>query len=180
MKIKEINLKAFGAFSDATIDLAGSNSGLQIVYGPNEAGKSTAMRAVYTSLFGFAHQSNDSARHSKPMVGATIESDGQTLSFLRRKGRKNTLLNPETNAALPDGTLKLFLGSVDAETFARVFSINVDELERGVAVAHQAGRAGLRGGRVDFRWPLAGNAGPVRRQGGGEAAGAGTGRAARP
>ena len=131
MKIKEINLKAFGAFSDATIDLAGSNSGLQIVYGPNEAGKSTAMRAVYTSLFGFAHQSNDSARHSKPMVGATIESDGQTLSFLRRKGRKNTLLNPETNAALPDGTLKPFLGSVDAETFARVFSINVDELERG-------------------------------------------------
>lgn len=131
MKIREINLKAFGAFSDATIDLSGSDRGLQIVYGPNEAGKSTAMRAVSTALFGFSHQSKDSSPHAKPLVGLTIESDGERLSFLRRKGRKNTLLHPETNAALPEDLLRRYLSSVDAETYARVYSIDLEELERG-------------------------------------------------
>ncbi len=42
MKIQELNLTAFGLFTDKI--LAFDQAALHIVYGPNEAGKSSALR----------------------------------------------------------------------------------------------------------------------------------------
>ena len=51
MRIKELGLVAFGLFSDYRIDLAG-NRGLTLIYGLNEAGKSTVLRAIQDFLYG--------------------------------------------------------------------------------------------------------------------------------
>lgn len=53
MKIKSLSLVAFGPFSGQVLDFSSSLPGLHIVYGPNEAGKSSAMRALQALLFGF-------------------------------------------------------------------------------------------------------------------------------
>ena len=59
MKILELALAAFGPFTDLVLDLSGGHEGLHLVYGPNEAGKSSASaRAAAGAL-----------RHSRPIGG---------------------------------------------------------------------------------------------------------------
>ena len=53
MRIKRLELKAFGPFSDRTLDFSSDLPGLHVVYGPNEAGKSSSMRALQALFFGF-------------------------------------------------------------------------------------------------------------------------------
>ena len=50
-EIKYLNLPAFGIFTDRTIRFA-PNHGLHIIYGRNEAGKSTLLSAISDALFG--------------------------------------------------------------------------------------------------------------------------------
>ena len=52
MRIVELNLKAFGPFTDMNLDLSGGAEGLHIIYGPNEAGKSAANLASSGPLGG--------------------------------------------------------------------------------------------------------------------------------
>ena len=51
MRIVELQLRAFGPFTDTGLDLSEGTEGLHIVYGPNEAGKSSIAEALSTVLF---------------------------------------------------------------------------------------------------------------------------------
>ncbi|MFN9913557.1 MAG: AAA family ATPase, partial [Pirellulaceae bacterium] len=53
MRIRQLDLIAFGHFTNRSIDLSQGNLGLHMIYGPNEAGKSTSLRALTAFLFGF-------------------------------------------------------------------------------------------------------------------------------
>ena len=74
MKILELALYAFGPFTDAVLDLSAGQEGLHLIYGPNEAGKSSALRALRQALFGIPAQSSDSFVHpySKMRIGLTL------------------------------------------------------------------------------------------------------------
>ena len=74
MKIKSLALKAFGPFSGQLLDFSSTLPGLHIVYGPNEAGKSTTMRALKALLFGFPSRTNDNFIHqnSQLLVGGCL------------------------------------------------------------------------------------------------------------
>ena len=50
MRVSELNLVAFGPFSERLLSFG--KTGLHIVYGPNEAGKSSALRALKYLLYG--------------------------------------------------------------------------------------------------------------------------------
>ena len=52
MKILRLDLRAFGPFSDVSLDLAAGSEGFHLIYGPNEAGKSSALRALRNLLYG--------------------------------------------------------------------------------------------------------------------------------
>jgi ABC-type hemin transport system ATPase subunit len=45
MKLARLVLQAFGPFTGKVIDFAGHGTNLHLIYGPNEAGKSSALRA---------------------------------------------------------------------------------------------------------------------------------------
>ena len=97
MRIQEFALAAYGPFTDVTLDLSGGSHGLHFIYGDNEAGKSSALRAMQAALFGIPVRTEDNFRHpnARLRVGATLQNvAGETLTFLRRKGNKETLLNP--------------------------------------------------------------------------------------
>ena len=49
MKILELALHAFGPFTDAVLDLSAGQEGLHLIYGPNEAGKSSALQGAAAS-----------------------------------------------------------------------------------------------------------------------------------
>ena len=50
MRFKKIEIKSFGKFKDFVLDFQGS--GVQIIYGPNEYGKSTLMEFIKLMLYG--------------------------------------------------------------------------------------------------------------------------------
>ena len=96
MKILSFDFIAFGPFTDLSVDLSQGNEGLHIIYGPNEAGKSSALRALTSLFYGIAAQSSDDFIHSYKdlKIGATLlHSDGTELTVYRRKGNTKTLLD---------------------------------------------------------------------------------------
>ena len=88
MKICEIRLMAYGPFTDVRIDLREGNQGLHIIYGPNEAGKSSALRALRDMLYGIPERSLDNFLHpyTKMRVGGAIQrGNGDVLSLSAAK-----------------------------------------------------------------------------------------------
>jgi uncharacterized protein YhaN len=134
MKILEMRLIAYGPFTDVTMDLSAGNEGFHVIYGPNEAGKSSALRALRHLLYGIPGQSADDFLHpyAKMRIGATIQtSNGDQLEFIRRKGRSNTLRAADDQTVIEDSTLNQFLSGVDADFFETMFGIGYPDLVRG-------------------------------------------------
>lgn len=136
MRILRLDLLAFGPFTETSLDLSAGAGGLHIIYGPNEAGKSSTLRAIYGLLYGIPVRSADSFVHEPKSlrIGALLEnSEKKQLHFHRRKGKKDTLLNPavQKGGAFANDVLGPFLGGVDQDTFERVYGITHEELQRG-------------------------------------------------
>lgn len=132
MKILDLKLLAFGPFTD--VDLVFPDDvGMHVIYGPNEAGKSSALRALISLLYGIEHNTIDAFIHDyqKLRIGGELRnSDDHKIAFIRRKGRKNTLLSPN-GESIGDDALKVFLHGVNRELFQSIFGINYDELVEG-------------------------------------------------
>lgn len=134
MKILRLDLTAFGPFTQSHIDLAGGDYGFHLVYGPNEAGKSSSLRAITNLLYGFPHAVGDAFTHesSKLRIGGVLKTaDGQRLEFVRRRGRKNTLRIGDDSEPVDESRLRNLLGSVDRELFELMFGINHQRLVEG-------------------------------------------------
>ena len=143
MRIDELNLAAFGPFTDRV--LAFGDNGLHIVYGPNEAGKSSALRGLKALLYGIDERTLDNFLHANDKLrihGLLRTSDRQELAFIRRKGRKNTLLTPD-GEALDEQVLVPFLQGVTAELFETLFGIDHQALvQGGQEILEQKGEVG--------------------------------------
>ena len=127
MKILRLDLRAFGPFSGVSLDLAAGNEGFHLIYGPNEAGKSSALRALRNLLYGIPGNTADDFIHNKPSmrIGAALaRRDGQQLEIVRRKGNKGTLLPPDEKEPLDEAVLHGFLGGCDQAQFETMFGID--------------------------------------------------------
>lgn len=94
MRLLELHLKAFGPFTDHVVSLGDDRRRLVLVYGPNEAGKSSALRAITALRYGFPNRSADTFVHdyaSLRVGGVFVDAEGQRHSLMRRKGRGVTL-----------------------------------------------------------------------------------------
>lgn len=134
MNILRLDLIAFGPFEDRTLSFEHPQPGLHLIFGHNEAGKSSCRRAIGQWLFGIPHKSTDNFRHAsnKLRIGGKLASvQGATLEFLRKKGRKDTLRSVDDQATMAEDQLQSFLGSVDANTFNQRFSLDHQELVQG-------------------------------------------------
>ncbi len=126
MRIKRLELKAFGPFTDRTIEFDSREPGLHVVFGPNEAGKSSSLRALKALLYGFPERTSDNFRHANDqlLVGGCLEgTDGRELAFYRRKRRKADLLDLNGNPMDP-GTLAAFLHGIEPALFESLYGID--------------------------------------------------------
>ena len=143
MRIDELNLAAFGPFTDRV--LAFGEFGLHIVYGLNEAGKSSALRSLKALLYGIDERTPDNFLHANDKLrihGFIRTTDGHKLTFVRRKGRKNTLLTPD-DEVLDEQVLAPFLQGVTAELFETLFGIDHQALvQGGQEILEQKGEVG--------------------------------------
>ncbi|MCB1755601.1 MAG: AAA family ATPase [Gammaproteobacteria bacterium] len=133
MRIRQLDLQAFGNFTDRVLEFGADGTGLHIISGANEAGKSTALRALHALLYGVPGNTRDNFLHKNPQLrigGQLLDEQGQSLEFVRRKGNKNTLLDRQGDS-LPDDTLSPWLGGVPRELFESLFGIDHAALIRG-------------------------------------------------
>ncbi len=133
MKLISLDLKAFGPFTDVSLDLSKGNAGMHIIYGANEAGKSSTLRAIDSLLFGIPTRTSDNFQHDNSLlrIGGTLaDANGKLLSVIRRKGNKSTLLDKD-GVVIDDNILTGILSGMDRESFLRLFGINHDSLKAG-------------------------------------------------
>lgn len=133
MRFERLFIPAFGPFTDLDLSFPANGVDLHVIYGSNEAGKSSLLRAFRDLLFGIHGQSPDNFIHDYKklrIMGEIISRAGERLTFQRRKGNKNTLLDAAGNE-LPDNALIPFLGSVDQEYFSTMFGLGTRELREG-------------------------------------------------
>ena len=169
MKFVRLYLKAFGPFRDRVIDLpSAAGKDFHVVFGPNEAGKSTILRAVTGFLFGIPERTGDAFLHdySALRVGAILLlPDGNRIAAMRRKARKATLFpidealaTETTERPLVESTIADLLGGLDQPLYQNLFGLDLaglvagsDELLRGEGEVGRslfqaaAGLASLRG-----------------------------------
>ena len=135
MRIDRLDLIAFGPFTDTTLNLSEGDSGLHLIYGDNEAGKSTSLRALIAWLFGIPTRTNDNYIHSNPQlrIGGKLRlSDGKELEFVRRKGTKGTLLKLGSDDTLDELRLLPFLpGGINETLFTKLYGIDHGRLIAG-------------------------------------------------
>lgn len=133
MHIKHLHLKAVGPFTDRILHFDSPDPGLHIIYGPNEAGKSSSLRALKALLYGFHQQTPDNFLHNYDQLlvgGCLVNSDGEELHFLRRKKRIGDIID-EAGNPLPADTLSHFLHGVNPEIFASLYGIDHETLVQG-------------------------------------------------
>ena len=123
MRLRRLNLLRYGHFTDHSFELPVGNIDFHIVFGPNEAGKSTALSAIEDLLFGVPTQSPYNFLHdySSMRIGAVLENGKESLEVVRRKGSKDTLLSTD-DLPLPRGesALRSFLAGADRSFFERM------------------------------------------------------------
>ena len=146
MIIERLDLIAFGRFHHESLDLAAGPRRFHLVYGPNESGKSTCLRAISSLLFGIPNKSSDNYLHGnqKLRIGATLtDPSAGRLSVIRRKGLKSTLLESDGVTVADPALLNAMLGGIDEPTFRHRFGLSHEQLvEGGKAVVASKGELG--------------------------------------
>ena len=143
MKIHELYVEGFGPFSETAV--GPFNSPITVIYGPNEAGKSSLLAFIRTVLFGFP--TRGFATYYPPQSGGrhggrvTIsDGNGRPVVVERFEGGKGGLLavTGEDGAPLPDSTLAAIIGHAPPDLFSRVFAFSLDELQTGEFLKDQS------------------------------------------
>jgi uncharacterized protein YhaN len=135
MRLKRLDLNRYGNFTDQHIDFGEHKKGepdLHIVYGPNEAGKSTALAAFLDLLFGIEARSRFNFLHPYPAmrIGASLELAAGTQELLRVKRPQNSLLDAGEQT-ISDGIILGELGGIDRDSYRTMFSLDDETLEAG-------------------------------------------------
>ncbi|OQM73345.1 ATP-binding protein [Manganibacter manganicus] len=135
MRLRRLHLTRYGKFTDHSIDFGEHVSGtpdLHIVYGLNEAGKSTSLSAYLDLLFGIEERTKYGFLHpGKVMeIGACLEFGGQPHEFRRVKQRSNSLLDVH-GQPVNEAILSVPLAGLTRDAYRMMFSLDDQTLEDG-------------------------------------------------
>jgi uncharacterized protein YhaN len=135
MRLRRLDLTRYGKFTDYSIDFGEHVAGtpdLHIVYGLNEAGKSTALSGFLDLLFGIEERTRYGFLHQgKAMeTGACLEFDGKVHEFKRVKQRSNSLLN-EHGQPVNEALLSVPLAGLTRDAYRMMFSLDDQTLQDG-------------------------------------------------
>ncbi|MGM9922189.1 MAG: AAA family ATPase [Bhargavaea sp.] len=134
MTITKLVIYGFGKHENVTIDL---ERGINVLYGPNEAGKTTIRQFILHTLFGFPQRGSSLLRYEPKTGGAyggqvhVTDSEFGPCVIERIAGRSAG----EVTVRFPDGreegeeTLGRLLRGYDRQSFESVFSFSLLQLQ---------------------------------------------------
>ena len=157
MKIERLKIDGFGRFERWEERLA---PGLNVFFGPNEAGKSTLLSFVRAVLFGFSRKKAPSRYEPErgPFGGEILLSTGSGPLWIRRAGSRRRYegelsLRAPNGERLPPARLSEAMGGISRQLFFQVFAFGLEEAADFDALAEEGNvaealfAAGMRGAR---------------------------------
>jgi uncharacterized protein YhaN len=132
MRFEELVIEKYGVYQTLSVGLDAA-PGLAVIYGPNEAGKSTCLAATLDFLFGIPVTSpyGQVFGYDQMRIGATLRlADGRRIVLRRRKGRVRTLTDGNGNP-VDDSRLDLILGATTRDRFGALFGLDHSSLRDG-------------------------------------------------
>ncbi|MBB3978127.1 uncharacterized protein YhaN [Rhizobium azooxidifex] len=135
MRLNRLDLARYGKFTDRSLDFGTARAGVpdfHLVYGPNEAGKSTLFSAYLDLLFGIELHSAYNFLHPHPTmrIGADVTIGDERHEVVRLKRRQGSLVDPDERV-LPDTLFAAVLGGMDRQAYQMMFSLDDESIERG-------------------------------------------------
>jgi uncharacterized protein YhaN len=135
MRLRQLSLDFFGRFSDQRFDFGdacGGRSDLHIIYGANEAGKTTTMEGFLRLLYGFPHRETYDFLHQRKnlRVSGTIEVNGVERVLTRLPSRIGSLIDASGNP-LPEAVLQAHLGGLSESDYRQLLCLDDETIERG-------------------------------------------------
>lgn len=132
MKIRTIQAENFGVFDSRRFELGDR---LQIIYGPNEAGKSTLLQLIREAIFGFKMRNPYAFVDGGKMAVEVAASlgDGRELQFRRTKSTKSPLTGQFAGSddTFDEATWSELLGGVEQSAYDQLFGFSLNELASG-------------------------------------------------
>lgn len=134
MQLREINIEGFGIFSDKQV--TGLTAGLNVIYGKNEAGKTTLIEFIRRSLFEVSTRSKkfnpypplNGGRHggSLKCQRASAETFLVSRTFT---GKGEVEISPAFAGLQGQPALDSILGHASINIFQNIFAFTLDELQ---------------------------------------------------
>ena len=134
MRIESLYVDGFGSFHDEPV--GGFDRSVVVLYGPNEAGKSTLLEFIRTVLFGFPTTHRDSyyppssgGRHGGRMTVA--DDSGARYTIERFEGRRGGPVEIRDGSGVPlrGERLSDLVGHATRDVFNSVFAFSLEELQ---------------------------------------------------
>lgn len=130
MRFESLNLRRFGHFTDFQIQFGQHTPGepdLHVLYGPNEAGKSTTLAAIVDMLYGMKRKTPWNFLHDNKLLEleATLRQESHSVVL---KCFKNHWANSENNRL---ERFPLDLQGLSREDYERRFSFDEQTLQAG-------------------------------------------------
>ncbi|MCR4415569.1 MAG: AAA family ATPase, partial [Thermoguttaceae bacterium] len=134
MKITALEVDGFGVWTGLRLD--GLSDGLNVFFGPNEAGKTTLVQFVRAMLYGFSPERRG---YLPPVYGGApggrlvVTGPGGRFDITRRPGPDGAL--DELAIVAADGArqgehvLRALLADLDEPIFRNVFAVGLEELQ---------------------------------------------------
>lgn len=130
MKVKRIHIEEYGAWRN--LDLPVSSDGLTVIYGPNEAGKSTLRRFLRDVFYGFQNQEELTDTIETRSGFAVVEYEGKEYQIARSAiGNESGYLEitGPTGEKTDQAFLDEILSGVSEDVFDSVFAVGLKELQ---------------------------------------------------
>jgi len=136
IRIEQLDLDFFGHFTDKKVNFerkGESSSDFHIVYGPNEAGKTTFMEGYLRLLYGFLPRNETYEFHhgrKNLQVSGLLQIDNEKRVF-RRTPTKGKSLVDEHGKVLPEASLKAHLGGLTMDDYRNLLCIDDETIDKG-------------------------------------------------
>lgn len=145
MRIRELTVQSVLHFERQELDFSGK-SGLQLIYGANEAGKSTMLQVLVDLLFGGkVEEAQKDLYHSRSRLSGTLSQEGEPeFTIVRRKQRTQLVLADARDQVLGQEVLQPYLGTMTRERYRLLFGFDHERLRiGGESLLASDGHAGI-------------------------------------
>lgn len=136
IRLRQLDLELFGRFTGKQFDFgprrAAGIPDFHVIYGPNEAGKTTTMEGFLRLLYGFPHREPYDFLHQRKnlKVSGVLQIEGTETAFMRLPTRDPSLRDVR-GQELPNSALQAHLSGLSEEDYRNLLCLDDLTIEKG-------------------------------------------------